>query len=174
MRYILLIYTILILLCSPLLYAGDIKTVPINSPQEDKANTYRIILYGGNYLDDLETLAILDLEGDGFTIEPYVPDYVYTEKSEMSLKEALHYGESFVKDHPSFLRSKLKKIVDGYGSTLGYELRPLYNPLRYGVMDVLMVDYLKTGDRIIVNIDLRPSVERQIENEGDEGWIWGD
>lgn len=41
-------------------------------------------------------------------------------------------------------------------------------------MDVLVVDYSAIGTRIIVNIDLRPSVERQIENEGDEGWIWGD
>ena len=79
MRYILLIYTILILLCSPLLYAGEIKTVAINKPQD-----FRLILYDGNYLDELKPPIILDIESDGFTVEPYVPDYVYTEKPEMS------------------------------------------------------------------------------------------
>lgn len=43
----------------------------------DVAGTYTLILFGGTFADDLETFAMLDLEGDQYTFEPYAPEFRY-------------------------------------------------------------------------------------------------
>ena len=153
-------------------FETSLKTEAAN-PSEVKG-TFTLILYGGNYYDDLETAAFLDCEGDGYTLDLYVPDFDYRVRKGMPAKEALAEAEKFVRFHPSFWHSQLSKIMDNKGDVIGYELRPLYYPITYGVSDVLDVHYwMKEGGRVKVTIRLIPSVERLRFPGGPEGGLGG-
>ncbi len=137
-----------------------LKTVLAGS--SELKGTFTLILYGGNYLDDIETIALLDSEGDEYTLEPYAPAFDFKIHKGMSAEEALQTAGKFVSFHPAFWRSQLSKILDERGNTIGYEVRPLYMPTAFGMMgDVLDVYYWpKKGGRVKVVIKLVPSLER--------------
>ncbi len=130
------------------------------SPADIKG-TFTVILYHASSSDDLETIAVLDLEGDGYRIEPYAPDYDYTVKKGVPAEKALSAAEKFVSFHPSFWRTELSKILDKSGNVIGFEVRPLYMPIIYGVSNVLEVDYFPAKDGLVkMKINLIPSVNR--------------
>ncbi len=140
--------------CAPEKYlrTEEVKT-------DDITGTYTLILYGGRYLDDIETVAILDKEGDRYNFEIYAPEFDYKIKKGTDAKDALKEAEKFVSFHRAFHQSILSRISDKMGETIGYELRPLYYPINYGFSDVLDVDYIIKDSRVIVKIRLRPEVE---------------
>lgn len=131
------------------------------SPSEI-SGTYRLILYGHRFANDVETLAIFDREGDGFTFEPFAPDFDFKIKKDLPAAEALKEAQEFVSFHRDFWRSQLSKILDAKGNIIGFELRPLYYPLDYGVSDILDVYYWpKDNGRIKVTIKLIRSIEER-------------
>jgi len=137
---------------------------PLKTEKADKTDvkgSFTVIFYGGGYGDDLETLVILDSEGDEYTLEPYVPDFDLVIKKGVPAGEALKEAEKFINFHPSFRRSQLSRILDKTGRVIAYELRPLYRPITFGVSDVLDVNYWpKEGGKVKVTIKLIPSIER--------------
>jgi hypothetical protein len=144
------------------------------SPDEIKGS-FTLILYGGNFLDDLETIAMLDAEGDQYVLDPFAPDFDYRMKKGVPAAEAFKEAEKFVNFHPSFWRSQLSRIVDKEGKVIGYEVRPLYRPVAFGVSDVLDVNYwLKEKGRVKVTIRLIPSIEKNKLPGGDAGSADGD
>jgi hypothetical protein len=154
-------------------FESSLKTYEAN-PDEIKG-TFTLILYGHGYLDDLETLAILDAEGDRYVLEPFLPDFDYRIKKGIPAREALKEAEGFVNFHPSFWRSQLSRVVDREGNAIGYEVRPLYRPFTFGVSDVLDVNYwLKAEGRVKVTIRLIPSIDRNKHPGGDVGAAGGD
>lgn len=126
--------------------------------------TFTLILYGSRHLNDIETIAILDIEGDGYSFEPYAPEFDYKIKRGIPAKEALEEAERFVSWHSSFYRTQLSRILDYKGNVIGYELRPLYQLLAFGVSDVLDVDYRIKDNKVIVRIKLKPQIERMLFN----------
>ncbi len=128
--------------------------------------TYTLILYGGRYSSDLQTVAILAREGTGYAFEPYAPEFDYRVIQGVPAKEALSAAESFVRNHPSAYRSQLARILGPGGEVLGYELRPLYFPLDFGVTDVLDVTYWLTDRKVVVRVHLIPSVEMMLRDGG--------
>ncbi len=129
----------------------------------DETGTYTLILYGGRHFRDVESLALLDLEGDAYTLEPYAPDFDFRVIKNLPAREALERAESFLRIQYAFRRSLLSKILDSNGKTIGYEVRPLYDPLTFGLSDVLDVDYSPRNDgKVRVYIRLKLSVERQL------------
>jgi hypothetical protein len=129
----------------------------------DVPGTFTLILYGGRHFRDVEALAILDLEGDQYTIEPYAPEFDYRIIRGLSAKDALERAEAFLGSHYAFRRAALSKILDDSGKTIGYEVRPFYSPLSFGLTDVLDVDYaLRTDGKVRAYIHLKPQVERQL------------
>ncbi|OGW22598.1 MAG: hypothetical protein A2Z82_08850 [Nitrospirae bacterium GWA2_46_11] len=137
-----------------------IRTEP--SEYKELAGNFTLILYGSRHLNDIETVVILDMEGDKYSFEPYAPEFDYKIKKGVPAKEALKEAEHFVSWHSSFHRTQLSRIIDEKGVAIGYEMRPLYYPLAFGVSDVLDVYYIKEGDKITVRIKLIPSVERML------------
>jgi hypothetical protein len=136
--------------------------------------SFTLILYGRRFLDDVETIAILDIEGDQFHFEPYAPDFDFKVKKGIPAKEALSEAQKFVSFHNAFLRSQLSRILDNNGKTIGYELRPLYYHFVYGTSDVMDVYYwLKEGGKIKVTIRLDPEIERKIRFPGGDGAAGG-
>ncbi len=128
--------------------------------------TYTVIFYGCNYLDDLETIAFLDKEGDQYTLEPYAPDFNYRVKKGLDANDALAAAGRFVSCNTSFSRAQLSRITAPDGATLGYEVRPLYHSFTYGVDDVLFTDYILRGDKVVITIRLLPSIENMLEGSG--------
>jgi hypothetical protein len=140
-------------------FETSLKTEAAN-PSEVKG-IFTLILYGGNYYDDLETMAILDREGDQYTLDLYKPDFDYRVIKDLPAKEALAKAEKFIRFNPSFWHSQLSKILDNKGDVIAYELRPLYYPITYGSSDVLDVHYwTKEGGRVKITVRLITSVER--------------
>lgn len=128
----------------------------------DIQGTFSLILYGSRYLNDIETIAILDTEGDGYSFEPYAPEFDYKIKQGVSAKEAFKEAERFVSWHGSFLYSQTSKILDHKGNIIGYEIRPLYQPIAFGVSDVIDVDYKIEDSRVIIRIRLKPQIEKML------------
>lgn len=129
---------------------------------EDVKGTFTLILYGGRYPNDIETVAILDLEEDQYTFEPYAPEFDYKVKNGIPAKEALNEATDFISHHYAFHSTQLGRITDNKGNTLGYELRPLYMPLEFGTMDVLDINYRTKNNKVIVTIRLTSSVEKML------------
>ncbi|MCL5022112.1 MAG: hypothetical protein M1497_01860 [Nitrospirae bacterium] len=130
--------------------------------------TFSVIFFGGRYYDDFETIAFLDLEADRYTFEPYAPDFDFKIEKGLPAKEALAIAEEFVSQNSDFWRPLLSRILDYQGKTVGYEVRPLYMPLTFGTSDVLDVSYALKGDKVVIYIDLKQSVKRQLFLNGGE------
>ena len=131
---------------------------------EEVIGVFTLILYGARHGNDIETIAILDKEGDQYTFEPYAPEFDYRIKRGVPAQEALAEAEKFVSWHSSFRRAQLGKILDNKGNTIGFEVRPLYFPLTFGVSDILDVDYRIMDSKVIVKIKLIPMVEMMFRN----------
>jgi len=145
---------------------SDALETPLNTEWVnivDVTGTFTLILHGGNYFNDVHTIAFLDLEGDQYTFEPYAPEFEYRLVKGLSAKEALDKAQHFVSTIDNcFLRSQLSRVFDQNGKTIGYELRPFYTPLCYGLSDVLDVSYWNKDGKIVIRIRLNPVVEKQL------------
>lgn len=130
------------------------------APPEEVTGTYTLVLYGGRHADDIETVAFLDKEGDGYVIEPYAPTFDYSVRQGVPAKQALDAAYHFISWHSDFSRAQLSRIVDPKGQIVGYEMRPLYMPFSYGFQDVLDIDYSFRGEKVFAYIHLIPPVER--------------
>ena len=140
-------------------HGKSLKTVSPNTV--DVQGTYTLILYGGSYSGDLETVAILDREGDRYTFEPYAPAFNYRVIKGQTSDHALPAAEQFVRRNPSYHSEQLRSVLDETGTVIGYELRPLYLTFVYGTSDVLDIDYRSRGEKVIVTIRLKPFLEQQ-------------
>jgi hypothetical protein len=128
-------------------------------PAGEISGVFTLILYGGNYLDDLETVAFLDREGDAYTFDIFAPAFDYRTIKGLSAAEALKKAEEFVSRNTSFHQIRLSSIVEDKAGNIGYEVRPLYLPFTYGTDDLLDIYYGKKGNKVVVNIRLKHSVE---------------
>lgn len=128
--------------------------------------TFTLILYGGRYFRDVESVAVLDLEGDQYTFEPYAPAFDYREVKGLPAKEALADAESFLRSQYDFWRTQLRKVLDENGKIIGFEVRPLYYPLAFGVTDVLDINYGLKDSKVRVYIRLKPEVWIQLFGGG--------
>jgi hypothetical protein len=156
-----LIYALSCLSCTP-----GIRLNTQGAQDSQVSGTYTVIFYGCNFLDDIETIAFLDKEGDQYTFEPFAPDFRYRVQKGVDAKDAVAEAVRFVGCNPSFSRAQLSRIIAPDGDTLGYELRPLYHSFTYGVDDVLYTDYRVEGDKVVMTIRLVPLVEKMLEGSG--------
>lgn len=78
----------------------------------DLTGSFDLILYGCNFHDDLETLAILANEGGPYVFEPYAPDYKYSVIKGVPAKDALAEAQKFVNCHNAFHKAQLSRLVD--------------------------------------------------------------
>lgn len=132
--------------------------------RSDVKGNYSLILYGCTYFNDLKTMAILDREGDRYTIEPYAPDFNYRVIKNLSARDALKKAETFVAGcSPDFKSSRLSMIVTEDGLVAGYEVMPLYWSFVYRGSDVLDTYYFLDKDKIIAVIKLKHWVEMMQE-----------
>jgi len=129
--------------------------------------TYTLLLHGGRYGDDMQNVAILDIEGDGYEFELYAPEFDYKVKRNVPAGEAVEEAERLVRSHYAFLRSQWLKILDSGGRIIGYEARPLYDPLHAGYPDILDITYVIRDHKVMVRIQFKPDMERAVTGERD-------
>ncbi|MHB8882290.1 MAG: hypothetical protein ACYC69_12385 [Thermodesulfovibrionales bacterium] len=139
---------------------GGLRTALVTDP--GISGNYTLVLHGCRYLDDPETIAFLDREGDAITFEPYTADFNYRKIKGLSAAEALAAAGHFVACNTSFRRSQMSSISDEKDGVLGYELRPLYLPYTYGIDDILLTDYRLLGEKLVIRIRVDPSVENML------------
>lgn len=133
-----------------------LNTEYINTPHEFPGK-FSLILYGARYIEDVETVAILDTDGDGYEMIPYAPEYDFTIIKGLSGDEAFTLAKEFIGFHRDYLSFVTRKIFDDKGSVIGYELMPLYtsrgNPLRLSY-------YFEGEGRVKVYINTLPEFRR--------------
>ncbi len=144
------------------------KQLPTSSanPAELKG-TYTLLLYGCHYPEDIKNLAVLVDEGSRYPVEIYDIPTSYQVKKGVPGPQALKEADSFVRcSTRRVIQTQLRRITDGAGGTLGYEMRPLYFPLEFGQLDVLLVSYSLQNGIVRTYIRLDPDVERALEASG--------
>ncbi len=119
---------------------------------EEITGVYTLIFYGGTSANDISTLAILAKEGTPYSFEVFAPEFNYRIIRGIPAKEALEKAEKFVSFHPDFWKIQLSKILDDKGGTVGYEVRPLYNPSVYDKSELPDVYYKITDGKVTVYI----------------------
>jgi hypothetical protein len=151
------------LLITVLLFVTESSAFALKTPlrtesanPSDVSGVFTLILYGANYSDDLETVALLDNEGDGYTFEPFAPQFNYKIKKGIQAQDALKEAEQFVSFHNAFWKYHLSKILNPEGIPIGYEVKPLYRPFVYGFSDILDIYYWLKGDgkvKVVIKLD---------------------
>jgi len=139
----------------------SLKTHEIE-PSQIRGDKFDLILYGANYPEDIETLAILDTAGDDYEIVPYAIKDVYRVLKGLDMARALAEAKRFVAFHYAYAGSvAARRIYNDEGRTVGYEVRPLYQPFVFGMTDILDTDYVLEKDDKTVRaiIRLKPALE---------------
>lgn len=148
----------------------EIRLNTEGAQESEVSGNYTAIYYGCNFVNDLETIAILEKEGGKYRIAPDAQDFKFRVKRGLSAREALETAKKSVNCNALFRSTNVSRILGPGGETIGYEVRPLYLPYRYGVDDVLEVDYRMKDSKdgkVIVTIKLRPSMELLLkDNKG--------
>jgi hypothetical protein len=136
----------------------------VEAKPSEVAGTYTLFLYGCRYPDDLENVAILAREGYPYTFDIYAPSSRYKVKSGLPADEALREAEQFISCSVHYQQSRLSAISEFAGNIIGFEVRPLYSPIRFGMYDVLNIQYVNKDGRIVVYIKLDPTVEMELRD----------
>jgi len=140
-----------------------------NATGADVTGTYRVIYFGCNFFNDLETIAFLQKEDSRYVFEPYAPDFQYRVAKGVPAEEAIASAEKFVKCSGSFLRPEMSSVLAPDGSILGFEVRPLHIPLTYGIEDVLQTNYYIKGEKVLIAIKLVPEIAKMLQGGTDAG-----
>ena len=138
--------------CSPGRYLRTEKASP-----KELSGAYTLILYGGNYMNDLETFAVLAQEGTGYSFSVFAPDFDYRVIKHVPAGAAFERANKFVGSHPDFWKVSMAGIIDNAGETIGYEVKPLYYPHVFGRSDLFDLYYKKSDGKVIVYIRTNPA-----------------
>jgi len=131
--------------------------------------TYDLLLYGCRYPNDIKNLAILISPGARYPVEIYDLPTSYRIERGLPAEKALGAADSFLHCGTRHMTgTRLSRIPDGSGGTIGYEVRALYFPLEFGTPDVLMVSYALVNGTVRAYVKIDPDVERALESSGSD------
>ncbi|MGB9821909.1 hypothetical protein [Thermodesulfovibrio sp.] len=133
--------------------------------ESDIKGSFNLIIYSNSFINDPETFIILD-RGDQIKIIPYAPNFKYRVIENLNEKEALKITNEILKDN-SFVSFIKCSEISFKGKNVGYELKPIYFPWVFGLLEPVETVYKKEGDSILIFIRLNPNVERQLYFGGD-------
>ena len=161
MLYFLLMLALLFGLVS---CAKEIRLNIQEAQSSEVSGNFAAIYYGCNFMNDLETIAFLEKEGGKYPFMPFAADDKFKVKKGLSAAEAIVTANKFVNCNALFRRTQVSRIIGPDGETLGYEVRPLYLPYRYGSDDILEVDYRLKENKVVIAVKVRASVEMGLQN----------
>ena len=118
-------------------------------PPVEAEGTFALIYYGGKNVHDLETVAILDKEEDGYQIKPYSPEFDYKIINNVEAGTAFEKGEGFLQ-HLNLIHSSETRAIKGpAGEIIGYEIRPLFMSAHFYTTDPLQTTYVLMPDNVV-------------------------
>ena len=124
---------------------------------DDITGSFTLFFYG---VGDPKQAVLFDSESDEYTFE--IKDSVHT----FSVARGIT-GEQAVKEARAFInsqRTSLRKVLHA-GKVIGYEMRPVYQTLRYGAPDILDIDYRLEGKKVFVTINVKSSIRERYNQE---------
>jgi hypothetical protein len=125
--------------------------------------TYDLILYGCRYPNDYEHAAFLISPETKYAISLFVPDTSYKVKKGLQAENALYEADAFVRcGVHTVTETRVHRIVDDSGGTIGYEILPRYPATDESGSDPLLVSYSLKEGKVTVYIRLSPDVERKL------------
>jgi hypothetical protein len=134
-------------------------------PSEVKG-TYTLLLYGCHYPAQIQEVAILVDEAGRYPVTIYDLDSSYRVKTGVPAEQALSEADQFVRCSTNRIwRTEMRKILDDSGGTLGFEVKPLYDPVQFGIPNVIETSYSLQKGVVRAYIRLFPDMERQ-QNAG--------
>ncbi|WP_028844982.1 hypothetical protein [Thermodesulfovibrio thiophilus] len=162
MRLIGVIKCFLIALILPLnLYAITLE----KCNEQDIKGIYNFIIYSNTYDHDLETFIVLDRVDDNIDIIPYAPEFKYMIIKNVNEKSALQTANEILKNSLSVSAMKCSIIKDE-DNIIGYELKSIYFPWVYGVLEPVQTVYKKKDNTVEIFVTLNPHVQKQIDTNG--------
>lgn len=118
---------------------------PAQSVENGKTR-YDLILFGGRYGDDLSSMAILEIRSVPYRISPYAPKFDFRILKNLDARQATGTAVRFLKNiNPNYTGITKNLILSPGGRPIGYEIRPQYLTIVYGIPDVLETDYQVWG-----------------------------
>jgi len=122
---------------------------------EDANGPYTLILYREEEYFGLKTVAFLVPKGNGYSLQPYAPEYNYTTIHNISGQEGIQLAIALFHKNRDYTNYEIRRISDLGGKTVGFEIRPLYFATVEGRGDVMRVEYgLSNGGAVNVYIHL--------------------
>lgn len=160
------IFLILLIFLMPFIAHAEVKLQPCN--EQDIKGVFNLIIYSNSFINDPETFILLERVDDGIKVVPYAPAFKYSVKENLDEKEALKIAKEILQDSAfvSFIKCSVIRDKD---NIYGYELKPIYFPWIFGILEPLETAYRKKDNTITIFIRLHPQVERQIYFNGDSG-----
>ena len=138
-----------------------LRTEPVQNTRNIITGTYTLILYQDKAYFELLTIAFLAAEG--YTFQPYAPEFNYGVTPNMDGREALDVAQAFIRKNPDYMSTSISKILDPAGTTIGYEIMPLYRAFNYGTSNVMTITYtLKAPGIVQIDLDLLTHVKNDI------------
>lgn len=161
MRYMkILIYLIILI---PIHVYGEISLFPV---EENMINgKFNVIIYSNSYINDPETFIIFDKTDDNIDFSLYAPSFKFKVIPNLKDTEALKISREILYNSSSISSFKYTEIKIS-GITAGFEIKPVYFPWIFGILEPVETVYKKKNNSIEVFIRLNPRVERQINNGG--------
>jgi hypothetical protein len=168
MNYLKYVFAVVLIFAIISCAGTGLRTASI-ADNETITGLFSVILYGTQEYESLNTIAFLDIEGDGYEMIPYAPEFNYrvirNVRDELAVEKALHFIST---QNPDFQNPQIRRILGVQGNTIGYELRPLYRIFVYGLSDVLQIHYRPMGGgKIRISIALDPWIEKKLMNDFD-------
>lgn len=144
------------------------KRLPVSPiTQTEISGTVTLYLYGCRYPADVKNAAFLIREEAGYTFDIFDLATSYTTKRGVPAAQALREAQAFLQcTNRRVTSTALRRVSDDTGGILGYEMRPLYFPLEFGVPDILLISYVLRDRVVSAYIEYQPGVENTIENVG--------
>ncbi|MEN2993795.1 MAG: hypothetical protein ABDH19_00400 [Thermodesulfovibrio sp.] len=157
-----LIFFVLVVL--PLNLKAEVSLKQCN--EADIRGTFNLIIYSNSFINDPETFIILDRADDNTKIVPYSPAFKYRIIEKLNEKEAIKIANEILRNS-SFVSSIKCSEINDKEKIVGYELKPIYFPWIFGILEAVETVYKNENDSVIVFIRLNPRVEKQLNSGGD-------
>jgi hypothetical protein len=132
--------------------------------------TYDLITYGCRYPNDIEHAAFLIAPDKAGMVDLYVPATSYKVKRGIPADQALSEANTHVRcGVRTVVATRVHRIPDGSGGTLGFEVLPRYSATEVGGMDPLNVSYSLKDGKITIHIRLLPHVQKMLHGSPSGG-----